>query len=151
GRPALQTVEIHSELRRLLSPVAGVTSSLAIAAIDIALWDLKAKVASLPLYQLLGGARDRVPICASGIDLNYSVTELVEEVDEWVDQGYAAVKVKVGKRTIGEDVARLEAVREQLPVGFPLLVDAQQGWTVGEAYRRARAFESLDIGFLEDP
>jgi L-alanine-DL-glutamate epimerase-like enolase superfamily enzyme len=151
GRPALQTVEIHSELRRLLSPVAGVTSSLAVAAIDIALWDLKAKVADLPLYQLLGGARDHVAICASGIDLNYSMSELVEEVDQWVDQGYAAAKVKVGKPTISEDVARLEAVRERLPDGFTLLVDAQQGWSVGEACRRVRAFEPLAIGFLEDP
>ncbi len=151
GRQALQTVEVHSAARRLLSPVAGVTSSLAIAALDIALWDLKAKVADLPLYQLLGGARDRVAICASGIDLNYSVSELVEEVEEWVDQGYAAAKIKVGKPTVSEDVARLEAVRERLPDGFMLLVDAQQGWSVGEACRRIRAFEPLDIGFLEDP
>lgn len=151
GRPALQTVEIHFDLRRLLSPVAGVTSSLAIAAVDIALWDLKAKVADLPLYQVLGGARDRVAICASGIDLNYSVSELVEEVGEWVDQGYSAAKIKVGRPTIAEDVARLEAVRQRLPDGFTLLLDAQQGWSVGEACRRSRAFEPLDIGFLEDP
>lgn len=151
GRPALQTVQTHSELCRLLSPVAGTTSSLAIAALDIALWDLKAKVAGLPLYQLLGGARDRVAVCASGIDLNYSMEELAEEVAEWVQHGYGAVKVKVGKPTIAEDVTRLETVREQLPAGIALMVDANQAWSAAEAVRRARAFEPLDIGFLEDP
>jgi L-alanine-DL-glutamate epimerase-like enolase superfamily enzyme len=140
-----------SMLSRVTLPVSGVLASLAIAAIDIAMWDLRAKIADLPLYQLLGGVNTRVPACASGIDLNYTLDDLLLEVEGWLSQGYRLIKVKVGRPSIDEDVERLNAVRKLAGKGIKVMVDANQALTSTDAGRRSRAFERFDIEWFEDP
>jgi len=124
---------------------------LALSAFDIALWDLKAKRAKLPLWNLLGGHDPKVPCYAGGIDLDLSVDDLLKQTDGNLAKGFRAIKMKVGRTRMSEDVARIKAMRAHLGDGFPLMVDANMKWTVDEAVRRARAFQPFDLVWLEEP
>ncbi len=126
-------------------------TSLAIAGVDIALWDVLGKARDLPLYRLLGGHRDRIPIYGSGINLYYSLDELVEQIRSFLALGAHGIKMKIGRPDVGEDLERMEAVREVIGPHMPLMVDANQGWSVGEAINRARAMERYDPFWLEEP
>jgi L-alanine-DL-glutamate epimerase-like enolase superfamily enzyme len=84
---------------------------LAMSAVDIALWDLKAKRAGLPLWNLLGGHDRRVPCYAGGIDLELSADELLRQTDGNLAKGFRAIKMKVGRKKLSEDVAKLAAMR----------------------------------------
>lgn len=130
----------------------GAITSLALAAIDTALWDLKARRAGLPLWKLAGGAQPRVPVYTTeGGWLQLSVATLVKETVAAKAAGFRGAKVKVGKPHLSEDVARLAAVREAVGDAFELMVDANQAFTVSEAIRRARAFERFGLAWLEEP
>src|SRR3954453_45838 len=124
---------------------------LAMSAVDIALWDLKAKRAGLPLWNLLGGHDRRVPCYAGGIDLELSADELLRPTDGNFAKGFRAIKMKVGRKKLSEDVAKLAAMRDHLGAEFPLMVDANMKWTVDEAIRAARAFAPYDPLWLEEP
>ena len=124
---------------------------LALSAFDMALWDLKAKRAGLPLWKLLGGHDPAVPCYAGGIDLDLSVDDLLAQTDGNLDKGFRAIKCKVGREKLSEDVARIEAMRRHLGDDFPLMVDANMKWTADEAIRRARAFRDFDLVWLEEP
>lgn len=128
---------------------AGVTTH-ALSALDIAYWDLLGKSLGVPLVDLLGRVRDRVPLYGSGINLNKSVEEIVEQVQRWKSLGYKAAKVKVGKADLEEDVERLAKIREAVGA-FPLAVDANQGWSYPEALRAFRRFEQFDLLWIEEP
>ncbi len=126
--------------------------SLAQSAADIALWDWKAKRAGLPLYQLLGAARRRVPIYSTdGGWLNHSQEQIVRESAEFVEQGFRGIKIKVGKDSRAEDVARLRAVRREIGDDVKLMVDANMRWTAAEAIARSRLFEEFDLFWFEEP
>ncbi|MDA2924143.1 mandelate racemase/muconate lactonizing enzyme family protein [Acidobacteria bacterium AH-259-L09] len=126
--------------------------SLAMAAMDIALWDLKAKHAGLPLYKLLGAARDKMPVYDTDCGwLNHSQEELVREASVLVQQGFTGIKIKVGKEKRSEDVERLRAVRKAIGQDTKLMVDANLRWSAGEAIARARLFEEFDLFWLEEP
>ena len=114
---------------------------LAQSAFDIALWDLKAKRAKLPLWKLLGGNDPNVPCYAGGIDLDLDADALLKQTDQNLAKGFRAIKMKVGRDRMSEDVAKIAAMREHLGDSFPLMVDANMKWTVDEAIRRARAFQ----------
>src|SRR5438270_8890769 len=96
---------------------------LALSAVDIALWDLKARRAGLPLWRLLGGFDRKVPCYAGGIDLDFSVEDLLKQTDDNLGKGFRAIKMKVGRPDPESDVARLRAMRNNLGEGFPLLLD----------------------------
>jgi L-alanine-DL-glutamate epimerase-like enolase superfamily enzyme len=128
----------------------GGVSTTALAAIDIALWDLVAKEVQKPLVSLLGPCRKRVLAYASGINLNKPVDELVDQVKGWKANGFKAFKVKVGKPDIEEDVERLARVRE-IAGRLPVMVDANQGWDIGHAARAIDAFAPLDPYWVEEP
>ena len=130
----------------------GAITSLALAAIDTALWDLKCRRIGLPLWKAAGGAQPRVPVYTTeGGWLHHSAQQLVDEALAAKSQGFKGAKVKVGRPTIAEDVSRLAAVREAVGAGFELMVDANQAFTVAEARRRAHAYDGLDLGWLEEP
>jgi len=130
----------------------GGIASLAMAPVDIALWDLKAKLAGLPLYKLLGGYRDRMPVYdTDGGWLNHTQDEIVREATQLVEQGFTGIKVKVGKEKRSEDVARLRAVREVIGPDIKLMTDANLRWTAAEAIARAQLFEEFDLFWLEEP
>ncbi len=127
----------------------------AISAIDIALWDLMGKQAGLPLYSLLGAYRsDTVPAYASGGYFlpGKSVDDLAREVEGYRQLGFPAVKIKVGRVSVREDVARIMACREVLGPDVPLFLDANNAWRdVPSAVRAIRAFEKCGIDWVEEP
>lgn len=124
---------------------------LALSAFDMALWDLKAKRAGAPLWRLLGGNADKVSCYAGGIDLDLPLDDLLKQTDGNLAKGFRAIKMKVGRANLAEDVERIKAMREHLGDGFPLMVDANMKWTQDQAIRAARAFQPFDLTWLEEP
>jgi L-alanine-DL-glutamate epimerase-like enolase superfamily enzyme len=124
---------------------------LALSAFDMALWDLKAKRANLPLWNYLGGFDPKVPCYAGGIDLELPLDKLLRQTDDNLAKGFRAIKMKVGRKRLAEDVERVRAMREHLGEGFPLMVDANMKWTVDEAIRAARALQPYDLTWIEEP
>jgi L-alanine-DL-glutamate epimerase-like enolase superfamily enzyme len=130
----------------------GATVSLSLAAIDLALWDIRCQKAGEPLWKLAGGAQERLPLYSTeGGWLNFTTDELVDGALQAKEQGFLGCKPKVGKPSAAEDVTRLQAVREAVGPGFAVMVDANQAFTVSEAIRRARLFEPFDIAWFEEP
>ncbi|NQW16038.1 MAG: mandelate racemase/muconate lactonizing enzyme family protein [Chloroflexi bacterium] len=126
----------------------------AVSAIDIALWDLKAKALGLPLYRLLGPFTDTVPVYGSGGWTNYSEDELVEEQMSYVNRGIPRVKMKVGKdfgHSEREDLQRLDAVRTAVGDDVEIFVDANNGYYAKQAIRMAVEFEDYGVGWFEEP
>jgi L-alanine-DL-glutamate epimerase-like enolase superfamily enzyme len=129
----------------------GGAAALAISAVDIALWDLRARRQATPLWRALGGYDPRVPCYAGGIDLDLSVDALLRQTDDNLARGFRAIKMKVGRPSLSEDVVRVRAMRQHLGAEFPLMVDANMRWSVDEAIRAARALRELDLVWLEEP
>jgi len=124
---------------------------LALSAFDMALWDLKAKRAHLPLWKALGGFDAKVPCYAGGIDLDLPLDKLLRQTDDNLAKGFRAIKMKVGRANLFEDVERVKAMREHLGAGFPLMADANMKWSVDGAIRAARALQPFDLTWLEEP
>jgi L-alanine-DL-glutamate epimerase-like enolase superfamily enzyme len=130
----------------------GAVTSLALAAVDTALWDLRCLRDEQPLWITAGGARDRVPLYDTEVGwLHLTEEELVDGARKAVSAGRRGVKIKIGKPDPAEDAARLGAVRAALGPAADLMVDANQSLTVGDAIRRARLLEAFDIYWLEEP
>lgn len=136
--------------KRSLRYGRGGVASVAIAAADVAIWDVLSKSADLPLYRYLGAHRESVPVYGSSIDLGYSLDQLLETVGEWVGRGFGAVKIKVG-RSLTEDLERLRAVRAAIGPDIELMVDANNGWDLAEAGRRIAAMQPFDLSWVEEP
>lgn len=129
---------------------AGMTR-FALAAIDIALWDILAQQVGVPLYRLLGGSRDRIPAYGSGINMHLDGEPLLEQMRGFLARGYRAVKMKVGREDPQEDVERVAAVRRLIGPGVRLMLDANQKWTAAEAIRRSNLLRPFDPFWLEEP
>lgn len=124
----------------------------ALAAFDVALWDLKARRAGLPLAKLLGAYRDSVPCYnTSGGFLSAPLEEVLENAQAALDRGVGGIKLKVGQPDIAEDVRRVETVREWLGDDVPLMVDANQQWDRPTAHRVGRLLEPLNLVWIEEP
>jgi L-alanine-DL-glutamate epimerase-like enolase superfamily enzyme len=129
----------------------GGAMSFAMAAIDIALWDLKARRLGQPLWRLLGGFDPAVPCYAGGVDLDFPLQQLLRQTDDNLAKGFRAIKMKVGRPRLSEDVARVKAMRAHLGADFPLMVDANMRWSADEAIRAARALAECQLVWLEEP
>ncbi len=129
----------------------GGSVSLAVSACDIALWDLKAHRFATPLWRLLGGFDPAVPCYAGGIDLDFTLDALLRQTDENLARGFRAIKMKVGRARLSQDVERVRAMRAHLGPDFPLMVDANMRWSVDEAIRAARALQDCNLVWLEEP
>jgi L-alanine-DL-glutamate epimerase-like enolase superfamily enzyme len=127
----------------------------AMSAIDIALWDLMGKEARLPLYSLLGAqGRETVPAYASGgYYLEGKTPEhLAEEMRGYLDRGFKAVKIKVGRLSAEEDAVRIKACRQAIGPDVPLFLDANNAWRgASEAIEAIRRFEEYEPGWVEEP
>jgi D-arabinonate dehydratase len=126
----------------------------AISAVDIALWDIKCKAANLPLHKLLGASRTRIPAYASagGYHEKNELRILAEESAACVEDGFRAIKVRVGKRSAENDRERVAATRAAIGDGVELMVDAVNVWkTAKEAIKVARLIEEYEIRFFEEP
>jgi D-arabinonate dehydratase len=130
----------------------GITTR-AISTIDIALWDLKAKVAGMPLYRLLGGYADRLPTYIAGgyYEEGKGLPELAREMAENVALGAKAVKMKVGGVSIREDAARVKTVREAVGPDVMVMVDANCAYRSYQAIQLAKRIEELDVFWFEEP
>ena len=124
---------------------------LALSALDMALWDLKARRAGQPLYRLLGGFDPKVPCYAGGIDIDLSPEALVDQTHANMEAGHRAIKMKVGRAHLREDVAKIAAMRDAFGPDLPLMVDANMKYTVDGAVRAARAFRDFDLTWFEEP
>ena len=130
----------------------GAITSLALAAVDTALWDVASRRAGLPLWRLAGGFRRDIPLYdTEGGWLHLDTDELVAGALASKDAGLKGVKVKIGKPSGQEDRERLTAVRDAVGSHFDIMVDANQSLTGAEAIRRARLFDGLDLGWIEEP
>lgn len=123
-----------------------------ISALDGALWDALGKMSNLPLYRILGGAQDRVPVYHSGgLWLSYSEKELVVEAESFARAGFTAMKMRLGSPEPTTDVARVRAVRTAIGPKIKLMADANQGLTESQAIRLGRALEEFDLTWFEEP
>src|SRR5919202_4592835 len=152
GEDPRQPERVHRKLMPGGSGYGGI-DNVAVAALDVGVWDLAAKSAGLPLYRALGGYRDRIPVYASlrlGRDL--SLAALVETAGALVAEGFKAVKMNVGGDAgIDADVARVRAVRETIGDAVSLLADVNFRWTPAQAIRVGRELEAFRLFWLEDP
>ena len=158
--------------RRAYKHARGGIVIAAISGVDIALWDLRGKLAGMPLWRLLGGYRRRVPAYATGgfYAEGKGVPELADEMRAYCRHGFRAVKLKVGRNSgiegsplramadrgvcevsLAEDLARVRAVREAIGPDVRLMVDANGAWDVPTAVRMGRLLEELDVYWFEEP
>ncbi len=165
GEDPLANERIWNKLYWLLSP-RGQTgyASHAIAAIDIALWDIKGKALGQPVWRLLGGARERVPVYATFGFSVFDRDQLAEAAKLWVRNGFTRLKMTVGDRAlarrdeprpiaevIAEDIRRVHAVRDAVGEGIELFIDANCNLDLFHAAQLARAVEDCGIAFFEEP
>lgn len=129
----------------------GGITTFAISAVDIALWDLKGKREGLPLWKMAGGADSSAKVYRGGIDLNYTQDELLGNIRSFLDAGFTAVKIKVGKDDLDEDVERVRSVRQLIGPTTPFMVDANYGLDVPQAIAAAEAFKPFDLVWFEEP
>ncbi|NKC11047.1 MAG: uroporphyrinogen decarboxylase [Gammaproteobacteria bacterium] len=129
----------------------GGISSFAMSAIDIALWDVRGKRDDTPLWKMAGGVSDRCKAYCGGIDLNFDLERLLQNVRGYRDAGFNGVKIKVGKDDLDEDIQRVAACREALGDDVTFMVDANYSMSVEHAIRAARAFADQNIYWFEEP
>lgn len=125
----------------------------AIAAVDIALWDTLGKSLGQPVYKLLGGYREKVPVIAIGgyVMKGKTLADLESEIEYYKESQIFGMKLKVGKLSVEEDIERTRLARRIGGSDFHLCVDANQSWTVSEAKRFARGVKELNLAWLEEP
>nr|WP_252738674.1 mandelate racemase/muconate lactonizing enzyme family protein [Saccharophagus degradans] len=152
GRDATQILAIWEEIYWRLHYVGrGGLVSFAQSAVDIALWDIRCKLLGQPLWKVAGGLSNKTRCYAGGIDLNFSQEKLLSNIQGYLDAGFNAVKIKVGKDNIKEDIARVRAVRELIGKDTTFMVDANYSMTKEKAIRFANAIEDQNITWFEEP
>lgn len=155
GRDPLATEDIFQHFFHYLRGVGRKGLSFcALSAIDIALWDLKGKIFDTPLYKLLGGTTDQVPVYASGGWTSHSDEALVEDAVSWVKRGYTKIKIKVGVeggQNLRRDRRRVQKVREAIGPEVTLMLDANNCWDAATAVQFANTVREFDIFLFEEP
>ncbi|MBV9390544.1 MAG: mandelate racemase [Verrucomicrobia bacterium] len=151
GRNALDIPGAHAsmlhKIRNLGRP--GIVS-MAISAVDSALWDLKAKLLEISMLDLLGAVRDSAQIYGSGGFTSYSVEKLQEQLGGWAAEGFNMVKMKIGSEP-SADLGRVRAAREAIGPDVHLFVDANGAYSRKQALAQARKFADLDVRWFEEP
>src|SRR5919112_1314411 len=137
--------------RRLLYVGRGGLASFAIAAVDVALWDLRGLSEGKPLYALLGAEAREIPAYGSGVDLPKPLDELLKQTEGFLARGFPGVKVKLGRRDPREDESRVAAVRKLIGGKVDLMLDANMAWSAEEALERGRRLEQYGLYWYEEP
>jgi len=129
----------------------GAITSLALAAIDTALWDLRSRRTGIPLHKLAGGAQERVPVYTTeGGWLHLPIEAIIDDTLAARDRGFKGAKIKIG-RSIAEDVSRIGALREAVGDDFEIFTDANQSLRLDDALRRVAAYAPFGLGWIEEP
>lgn len=127
-------------------------SAHAMTTIDVACWDIKGKAAGEPLHQLFGGGRKRIPAYASGgLWLSANLDELQAEAQSFLDQGFKAMKMRLGSEKISDDVERAIALRDVIGPDIDLMADANQGLSVEKAIALGQALAPVNLSWFEEP
>ncbi len=129
----------------------GAPLSFAIAAVDTALWDASGRRLGEPLWRLLGGHAPRVKAYAGNIDLNFPLDKLLAGASRSVEDGHRSVKMRLGRPSLAEDVARVAAMREHLAPDIELMADANEAWRVDQASNALTALQPFGLVWLEEP
>lgn len=137
--------------RRLLYVGRGGIASFAIAAVDIALWDLRGQREGKPLYLLAGGQSREIAAYGSGVDLPKPLPELLRQVEGFLERGFRGIKVKIGRPDSGEDEERVAAVRRLAGDGIDLMVDANMSWTAEHALEMGKRLQPHGLFWFEEP
>lgn len=138
---------MHHAIRNFGSP--GLSAG-AISAVDVALWDLKARLLDVSVADLVPAAHAEVPIYGSGGFTSYSIARLQEQLSGWADEGISMVKMKVGREP-SKDVERVRAARDALGDAVALFVDANGAYSRKQALWFAEAFADFDVSWFEEP
>ncbi|MBT8185283.1 MAG: mandelate racemase/muconate lactonizing enzyme family protein [Eudoraea sp.] len=125
--------------------------SFAISTIDIALWDIKGKKSGKPLWKMAGGTANNCKAYCGGIDLQFPIPKLLEHMEGYLKAGFNAVKIKIGRDKLDEDIERIKAVREYIGPEVSFMVDANYSMTVEKAIRAIEKFRKYDITWFEEP
>jgi L-alanine-DL-glutamate epimerase-like enolase superfamily enzyme len=151
GHDAMSVAEIWVAMLRAVRNIGrpGIASH-AIAAVDIALWDLKARLLNVPLVTLLGPVRPAIPIYGSGGFTSYSIDQLQRQLGVWAEQGIMKMKMKVGSNP-ADDIQRVRAARDAIGKGADLFVDANGAYTRKQALKFAEEFSAYDVRWFEEP
>src|SRR5947209_13064691 len=151
GKNPFDIPAIHSAMdRRVRNTGRPGLVSTAISAIDICLWDLKARLLGASVINVLGRMRDSVTAYGSGGFTSYSEKQLVDQMTCWAGEGLTGVKMKIGREP-DQDVARAAAVRKGIGGEVQLFVDANGAYTRKQALRKAEQFADLDVSWFEEP
>lgn len=129
----------------------GGIASFAISAIDIAFWDIKCKNEQKPLWQVIGGIQQTCQAYCGGIDLAFPIDKLLNNIQGYLDNGFNAVKIKIGLPKLNQDLERIIEVRKLIGDNITFMVDANYAMTVDEAIKAARSFEPYNIYWFEEP
>ena len=121
------------------------------SAIDVALWDLKARMANEPLWRLLGGHDNKVEAYGGGIDFELSIEDLLLQTQGFLEAGLKAVKMKIGRDDIHADAERIAAVREYVGPDVKLMVDVNMKWSVDKAIKACKLFSPFNLTWIEEP
>jgi L-alanine-DL-glutamate epimerase-like enolase superfamily enzyme len=137
--------------QRLLYVGRGGLTTFAIAAVDVALWDLYGVREEKPLYELIGAESREIPAYGSGVDLPKPLDGLIRQTEGFMEKGFPGVKVKIGRPEPREDEERVGAVRELIGGDMDLMVDANMAWSTEEALERGRRLEQFGLYWYEEP
>lgn len=129
----------------------GGIASFAISTIDIALWDIKCKRAGKPLWKMAGGAGNTCKAYCGGIDLQFPIEKLLKNMHGYLHRGFNAVKIKIGRENLDEDLERIKAVREFIGPDVTFMVDANYSMTVEKAIKAIEGFKQYNIHWFEEP
>jgi L-alanine-DL-glutamate epimerase-like enolase superfamily enzyme len=124
----------------------------AFSAIDMAIWDLKAKALGVPVAHLLGGYRDEIPVYASHkLFRQWSSKELQEDAQDLVQKGFTALKMNLGDKDPAEEIERVKTVRETVGDKVDILIDVNWAWTPTQTLKMGRLLEPFNVYWIEDP
>ncbi|WP_166382880.1 mandelate racemase/muconate lactonizing enzyme family protein [Polaribacter sp. 11A2H] len=129
----------------------GGIASFAISAIDIALWDIRCKKLNQPLWKVAGGTNNTCKAYCGGIDLMFPLEKLLKNMETYLANGFNAVKIKIGRENLQEDLDRIKAVREFIGPDVTFMVDANYSMSVEKAIKAIEGFKKYNITWFEEP
>jgi L-alanine-DL-glutamate epimerase-like enolase superfamily enzyme len=155
GKDPAYPKRLRSDLWKALeyAGIQGITQ-FAIAAADIAIWDILGKVAGLPVYKMIGAYADRMPVydmCGWYYENDDDLSHYKVELNRAFEEGFRAAKIKVGRGSLDDDVRRIEAALQIAGKGRPIMVDANQKFNVNEAIRRGKVYQQMGCYWFEEP